>query len=412
MEQGNHEKTPKRISINGLSTRKTPISTPKNFTSRFLLLSNNQNCTPSPNSLKNRVVRNPFENQLHEKLRLPVISSPSLFQPPTTPKQENKLEMFEWTIEELSNLNPVNVIPHETQFREEEDPQFEEKAQAAISSFFQEQQIVPSPHVCNLRKHKIQLSEDFHSTQIYNSTALPSNSAMISNHSPFGSIPKIKRDMTTQTALSFPPNLPREIEDLLKKYQINDEDENDENELPSNDRSMMDISTLRRKLFIQRPETPENDFILDDAFAVNLSPAPKTPELTRRTDSFVSSQNNNGDAFDAINGDMFGELSPIRNEFSNNCSPAMSSNDISMTSDAGRDFTPSSRRCSKLKKKKLSESFSLLQNELNDDSDDKENFVNEFPVPNKDRRLFGRFDSGFENGDSNNYSFSAEFMQI
>jgi len=74
MEQGNHEKTPKRILVNGLGIRKTPISTPKNSLSRFLLLSNNQNCTPSPNSLKNRVVRNPFENQLHEKLRLPVIS--------------------------------------------------------------------------------------------------------------------------------------------------------------------------------------------------------------------------------------------------------------------------------------------------------------------------------------------------
>jgi len=234
-------------------------------------------------------------------------------------------------------LNPVNVVPHETQFCQEEDAQFEEKAQAAISSFFQEQQIVPSPNVCNLRKHKIQLTqeltEDFHSTQIYNSTALQTNSAMISNNtSVYGSIPKIKRDMTTQTALSFPPNLPREIEDLLKKYQISDVDENDENELPANDRSMMDISTLRRKLFIQRPETPENDFILDDAFAVDLSPAPKTPELTRS--SFMSSQNNNGDAFEAINNsDMFGELSPIRNEFSNNCSPAMSSNDISMTSD-------------------------------------------------------------------------------
>lgn len=154
---------------------------------------------------------------------------------------------------------------------------------------------------------------------------------MISNISQFGSIPKIKRDMTTQTALSFPPNLPREIEDLLKKYQINDQNENDDdNELPANDRSMMDISTLRRKLFIKCPETPEKDsFILDDSFAVNLSPPPKTPDMTRN--SFMSSQNNNCDAFEAINSDMFGELSPIRNEFSN--SPAMSSNDISMTSD-------------------------------------------------------------------------------
>lgn len=74
MEQVNHERTPKKILVSGLGIRKTPISTPKNFTSRFLLLSNNQNCTPSPNSHKNCIVRNPFENQLHEKLRLPVIS--------------------------------------------------------------------------------------------------------------------------------------------------------------------------------------------------------------------------------------------------------------------------------------------------------------------------------------------------
>lgn len=82
----------------------------------------------------------------------------------------------------------------------------------------------------------------------------------------------------------------------------------------------------------------------------------------------------------------------------------------------GRDYTPASRRNGKLKKKRLSESFSLLQKDFNnDDSDDnKENVRNDFPAASKDRKLFGRFDSGFENGDSNqmNYSFSAEFMQI
>lgn len=255
------------------------------------------------------------------------------------------------------------MVPHETQFRDEVDPQFEEKAQAAISSFFQEQQIVPSPNVCNLRKQKIYLREDenFHSTKIYNSTALPttSNSAMISSTSLLMECQQVKTksDISTQTALSFPPNLPREIEDLLRKYTIktdeNDHDcnnisyskceknmtEGDELQGENEDRSsMMDISTLRRKLFIQRPETPENDFNLpdDEAFAINLSPAPKTPELTRS--SFMSSQNNGSDTFEAINDDLFGQLSPIRNNDSNNCSPAMSSNDISMTSD-GRLYT-------------------------------------------------------------------------
>lgn len=250
--------------------------------------------------------------------------------------------MFEWTIEELSNLNPVNVIPHETQFSQQDiDPQFEEKAQAAISSFFQEQQIVPSPHVCSLRKQKIQLLDDaFQSTKIYNSTALTPNnsnktSAMISTTSSFCRLNK-RRDITTQTALSFPPNLPREIEDLLRQYQINDTTD-DKLDLVKDDvdgnSSMMDISTLRRKLFIQCPESPE--YVSDEAFAanVNLSPAPKTPELTRS--SFMSSQaKNNENAFDVINGDMFGELSPIcNNDSSANCSPALSSNDISMTSD-------------------------------------------------------------------------------
>lgn len=109
------------------------ISTPKNF-ARFLLLSNNQSFTPSPSSLSQRVVRNPFENQLHE-LHLPMISSPSLFQTlKTTPK-------FEWTIEELSHLNPIHLVPHETQFREVLDPDREAQAQAAISCFFQEQKI-------------------------------------------------------------------------------------------------------------------------------------------------------------------------------------------------------------------------------------------------------------------------------
>lgn len=74
MDHSNHEKTPKKILLSGLGTKKTPISTPKNFATRFLLLSNNSNFSPSPSSTKNRVVRNPFENQLHEKLRLPVIS--------------------------------------------------------------------------------------------------------------------------------------------------------------------------------------------------------------------------------------------------------------------------------------------------------------------------------------------------
>lgn len=46
---------------------------------------------------------------------------------------------FEWTIDEVSSLNPANVEAHETQFQSVVDPEFEAKAQAAISTYFKEQ---------------------------------------------------------------------------------------------------------------------------------------------------------------------------------------------------------------------------------------------------------------------------------
>lgn len=134
MEQPCNEQTPKKRGLAETSTKKTPTSTPKNF-AKFLLISNNQSFTPSPSSLSQRVVRNPFENHLYERLHLPVISSPSLFQTTlATPKRS-----FEWTIDELSSFNPANLIPHETQFFEDVDPVREAQAQAAINSFFTEQ---------------------------------------------------------------------------------------------------------------------------------------------------------------------------------------------------------------------------------------------------------------------------------
>lgn len=142
MEHAYSEQTPTKQTPNEIQMRN---KTPTTSLARFLLLSNNQAFTPSPSSLSQRVVRNPFENQLHERLHLPVISSPSLFHTLATPKRRSSVNQcsqeFEWTIEELSSLNPVNVVPHETQFREDFDPVREAQAQAAINSFFTEQKI-------------------------------------------------------------------------------------------------------------------------------------------------------------------------------------------------------------------------------------------------------------------------------
>lgn len=95
--------------------------------------------TPPSRMVKGKVI-NPFEAHLTERLHLPVICSPSLFQRPSTP-QSGSVTQFEWTIDEVSYLGPANVEAHETQFMETPDPVLEAKAQAAISVYFKEHSI-------------------------------------------------------------------------------------------------------------------------------------------------------------------------------------------------------------------------------------------------------------------------------
>lgn len=59
---------------------------------------------------------------------------------------------FEWTIDEVSSLNPANVEAHETQFVSVVDPELEAKAQAAISSYFKET-IIGKYHLISITKH-------------------------------------------------------------------------------------------------------------------------------------------------------------------------------------------------------------------------------------------------------------------
>jgi hypothetical protein len=71
------------------------------------------------------------------------------------------------------------------------------------------------------------------------------------------------------------------------------------------------------------------------------------------------------------------------------------------------------RRCNKLKKKNLSESFSMLQND--DIFAEKDNCDLHIALPAMtERRVFARFDSGFRGDDDSNsiQNLSAELMQI
>lgn len=234
--------------------------------------------------------------------------------------------------------------------------------------------------------------------KIVNSTALISNNLPQAEHEK--NCPE-RSDAASQTALTFPSKLPKEVEELLKKYHFFEEDE--ANESQDKNGSMMDISTLRRKLFIQKPESPEpEDYADDESFGVHLSPPPRTPELTIGCDDNAVNRAN-PKSNDSFGSDMFGELSPIRK-----CSsPQINSNDISMMSDCGQEKTPSRGFISRKKGKNLSESFCLLQHEF----DDNENgFAEKDTTIVKEPKRFARFDSGFPADEDS--KLSAENMQF
>lgn len=250
---------------------------------------------------------------------------------------------------------------------------------------------VPSPQDCSLRSQKIILKDERISTKIANSTALISNN--LPNAEPQQNCPK-RSDAASQTALTFPPKLPKEVEDLLKKYQFFEDE--DANESIDKNGSMMDISTLRRKLFIQKPDSPQPEDYDDESFGVHLSPPPRTPELTTGCDdNAANSANLKGN--DSFGSDMFGELSPIRK-----CSsPEIYSHDVSMMSDCGHEKTPSRGYFSRKKKgKNLSESFCLLQHEFTEE-------FTENTIVKEPPKRFTRFDSGFSADDN-----STENMQF
>lgn len=115
----------------------TSLSRTAAGTSRISLLPGIQ--TPPSRLIKGKVI-NPFESHLTDRLHLPVICSPSLFERPSTP-QNGSVTQFEWTIDDVSYLGPANVEPHETQFMETPDPVMEAKAQAAISAYFKDHSI-------------------------------------------------------------------------------------------------------------------------------------------------------------------------------------------------------------------------------------------------------------------------------
>ncbi|KAL5291133.1 BORA family protein [Megaselia abdita] len=252
----------------------------------------------TPDGSKNRIpkVKNPFEASLTERYHLPTISSPSMFQRPLTPQHCST--QFEWTIDEVSSLGPANLEPHETQFIDSPDPELEAKAQAAISSFFKEQKIVPSPFVDNNIMSSTTSELRRTETQSIHFQAQRVILAHISGNTPVSKPGRRIRDSSSQTILSFPPILPPEVEEILKPFFNFQENQQQELDYQENfvDYEARD-ALLRRKLFdindyqdIEEPIIYEYD---------HFSPPPKSPELDSKPFN------------DSLDKNSFGSLSPI-----------------------------------------------------------------------------------------------------
>lgn len=205
-------------------------------TGRFHLLPMNR----TPISRLNRVIVNPFEASLNERLHLPMICSPSLFHRPATPQMSST--QFEWTIEDVASLGPANVEADETQFIVQTDPELEARAQEAITSYFRDNVVLPSPINCPLReaaaKMKLLPGENTLSDELEG----PEKSATKKRKT---------RDGVCQTVLTFPPSLPKEVEDLLANFCTYSQDQQqcETDQYTGGGLNDSSNASLRRKLF-------------------------------------------------------------------------------------------------------------------------------------------------------------------
>lgn len=251
--------------------------------------------TPTPPSRQQKII-NPFEVGLPERLNMHFIGSPSLFHRAETPKHCSTPthDQFDgWTIDDVSSLNPATVEAYETQFTSQNDPDFEAKAQAAISSFFKEQIMVPSPNV-NGADGKAGAAGQRSLFKYATATAAAAYVSATGSDTPSTSqTKKRKRDNATQTELTLPPILPADVEAALKPYFtytqnqqqcVDDVGDISMNSLYSNSDTTIDYeardASLRRKLFHNSPgssdvsdtEYPREELQLD-------SPPPQTPDM-------------------------------------------------------------------------------------------------------------------------------------
>ncbi|XP_076240347.1 aurora kinase A activator-like protein bora [Calliopsis andreniformis] len=211
--------------------------------SRHTTFQNNMSCfsvlpnhiTP-PSGLTKFIARNPFESDLTNRLHLSVIS-PTVFSKTSSPSQCSP--DFTWSIDDLALLQPAKIEEFPTQQLHCMDPETEIKAQAAIDKFFKENQIIPSPWELKRKENRIIIETN---TATGNSSNLNLETS------------KSKKDGWSQTVLSFPPELPQHVAEILKPYLTFTQEQNVES-----DDANSSNNSLRRKLFFNHEDCVENE---------------------------------------------------------------------------------------------------------------------------------------------------------
>ncbi|KAJ2947063.1 hypothetical protein O0L34_g16408 [Tuta absoluta] len=188
---------------------------------------NNINCKSTPPT--NKKVRNPFDRALIERLHKPICS------PGMCKIYKKKDGLFRWDIDQACTLVPADIVACNSQFEPSPDPALEKIAEEATEQFFSQELVMPSPLIESSKKVKpLQTSTD----------SLPSTSFKQN---------VIMKDVSAQTVLTLPPELPPEIEKILQPFCTFTQDQN-----ISGDYEITANGSLRRKLFFEEHSDAEH----------------------------------------------------------------------------------------------------------------------------------------------------------
>ncbi|XP_026751261.1 protein aurora borealis [Galleria mellonella] len=185
---------------------------------------NNHKSTPTPP--KNKKVRNPFDNALIDRLHKP-ICSPGMCR---IYKKKNN-GSFYWDIDQACSLVPADIVACNSQFEPSPDPALEKIAEEATEKFFSQEMVMPSPLESSKKvKPLLQISND---SSIHMTSFIKDQMVAM-------------KDVSAQTVLTLPPELPPEIEKILEPFCTFTQEQN-----ISGDYEITANGSLCRKLFFE-----------------------------------------------------------------------------------------------------------------------------------------------------------------